>query len=81
MCILVPLVKTLPFCHLVVGSRPSVNVAWIIYMLGEGLRAHLPYIRSIRGARGEGGLLGIRLILAVREGNHVVERSYFHRPH
>ena len=26
-----------------------------------------------------GGILGIRLILVGREGNHVVERSYFHR--
>jgi len=28
-----------------------------------------------------GGILGIGLILVGREGNHVVERSYFHRSH
>jgi len=26
-----------------------------------------------------GGILGIRLVFVGREGNHVVERSYFHR--
>jgi len=63
--------------------QPSIDVAWI-YMVGKGL------LFGLYGGLEEGGgvfrevilpgdVLGIRLILVGREGNHVVERSYFHR--